>query len=631
MTKIEKYLKIGSKLKKLPKEQRIQVREAVLSDEEFLEYVKNKKDWTYDEHDALVSLMDFEQVESGFYHDKYNKRISYNGIKTLKKAGTELDLNELHKIELDKCRDDFKYFRKYYVKIQTRQGLKRPDPREYQERLEDALLSLDDVAVSFSRQSGKTITTASYLGWRANFHPQKINIGIVANRPKTAREVLTKIKQILLELPIWMLQNIETWNKSDIELADTNSRILTDSPSADSFRGDTVALLFVDETAYIKRDIFEEMLDSIIPTMSSLTFKQLIYTSTANGVNHWSRIVEQSRAGVSGMTLVENDWRDVPHYDKNGNLLSPEEYKRITIRKYGEKFFKQTEENEFLGSSNTLIAGDAIRAIEERVEQVQHKERILHGLKMYKDVQKGHSYIVTVDGAKDGKDDFAINVVDISQFPFEQVAVANLQIDYITMPEHIDTLGRYYNEALIIVENNEGAGQSITDTLYNVYEYENLFRDKNINKPGFKKYTGFRTTSKSRDVILKLFKLFVEENKLLINSEETLKQLYTFTLNKQGKYQAEDGYKDDAIMSLAIVFAPFMENKTYDDYKLFVKEIKQENSTARTVDFLSALDIGSSDDGVYDPEEVQREEMLKEIRASAGLPDFGIPVDISQD
>ena len=623
----KKYLKLGEKLEKLDQGTQLQIKESLHNKKEFIKFCKNENNWTYEEHDNLIKILE-PKKENGYYIDKYGKKISYNGIKTLKKTGTELDLSEIHKNELEKRSEDFKYFRKYYCKIQTRQGIRRPEPREYQEKLEDALLSLEDVSVSFSRQSGKTITTGIYLLWRALFFPQNINIGIVANKPRTAREVLTKIKQIFMLLPIWMQQTVEVWNKSDITLSDTGTRILTDSPSADSFRGDTISLLYCDEVAFISIDTWEEMIDSIIPTMSSLTFKQLIYTSTAKGKNHWSRIVEQARLKQNDMVLVENDWHEVPHYDKKGNLLTPEEYKKITINKYGQKFFAQTEENKFLGSSETLIAGDVMQIIENRLEKIETKERVIPNLHVYKKPEDGATYIATVDPSKDGIDEFSINVTNVSKFPFEQVAWANLQVDYIIMPEHIDTLGKYYNNALVIVENNEGSGQSITDTLWGVYEYENLYRDKNIDgKIGFKKYTGFRTTIKSRPLILKLLKIFIEEEKLIINSQETLKQLYTFTLNKKGKYIAEDGYKDDAVMSLAMIFAPFMENKRFDDYQLFVKELKTKESIIKTSEFISTFDIGGLEDGTEDYEAQQRLEDFKREMEQTGMDDYSIGSD----
>ena len=193
------------------------------------------------------------------------------------------------------------------------------------------------------------------------------------------------------------------------------------------------------------------------------------------------------------------------------------------------------------------------------------------------------------------------------------------------MPEHLDELGRYYNNALIIIENNEGAGQSIADTLWSIYEYPNMYRDKKgQGQIGFKKFTGFRTTSTSRKIILNLLKIFVDEGKLIINSRITLQQFYTFTKRKTGnKYEAEDGYFDDLVMSLAIMFAPFTMNRQFDDYKMFIKELKLEKSEILITDFLSALDIGFVGDGDEEENSIAaRFEASRQMLASTGQTDY---------
>ncbi len=363
-------------------------------------------------------------------------------------------------------------------------------------------------------------------------------------------------------------------------------------------------IIYIDEAAYIKRNSWDEFIDSVMPTRNSLIFKQAIYSSTANGMNHFQRMVKNAKLVDNPEKFVTCSWTEVPHYNKAGKLLSPDEYKKITIKRYGKKFFAQTEECVFLGSSDTLVTGDSLRDIEEQTKNIEciNTPTLFKDINIYNLVEDNHQYIISVDSSKDGIDDFSITVTDITQFPFIQVADANLQIDYIIMPEHLAELGEYYNNALIIVENNEGSGQSITDTLWGVYEYENLYRDNNVEgKRGKKRYTGFRTTTKSRAIIINLLKIFIDEGKLIINSEKLLNQLYTFTKRKNGvKYEAEEGYKDDAVMAQAIMFAPFMDNKTFDDYKLFVKELKNVESELKTSKVYSALDIGfiSGDDEI---------------------------------
>jgi len=265
--------------------------EELFDDGSFMYFVTNYKDWTPDEHDGLKNLLELPKNSNGYYIDKYQQRISYNGIRTLKRAKTEIELNDLQQAEYDKCESDYKYFRRHYCLITTKTGLARPEPRHYQAQLEDDLLSLEDVVILYPRQSGKTVTAATYLLWLSIFHNIQINIGIVANKPKTAREVLDKIKKIFVELPIWLQPGLEVWNKSEIEY-ENGTRVMTDSPSSDSFRGYTCNIIYVDEAAYIKNNLWEEFIDAVMPTMNSLIFKQVIVTSTASGMNHFYQLCE---------------------------------------------------------------------------------------------------------------------------------------------------------------------------------------------------------------------------------------------------------------------------------------------------------------------------------------------------
>ncbi len=633
---MSKYLNIATKFQRtgedsFDEQQKTEIKQTLWRTKSFAEYVKTTTNWTYDDHDKLVTLLDVPKNNFGYYKDIYDQRVSYNGIRTLRNENVKFPVTSIHRKEMEKCADDFEYFRKYYIKIITRKGLARPEPREYQEDLEQGLVSLEDVVVLFPRQSGKTVTSGIYLLWRAMFHVDPINIGIVANKRSTAIEVLDKIKKIFIELPIWMQRGISIWNKGSIEF-ENGTRIMTDGPSSDSFRGYSINIVYLDEIAYFKKSLWDEFSDAVFPTMNSLIFKQVIMTSTANGMNHFEHIVKQAKRKDTPEKYITTSWKNVPHYSKTGRLYKNSEYKKLTVQKFGKKFFAQTEENAFLGSSDTLISSEALREIEEsssKIELIPHN--ILNQLNVVELAEPGRSYIISVDPSKDGIDDFAVNVTDISQFPFKQVAWANLQIDYLVMPDHLNELGKYYNNGLIIVENNEGSGQSITDTLWGVYEYENLYRDKNIEgRMGFKRYTGFRTTQKSRPLILNLLKIFIDEGKLIVNSEETLQQLYTFTKRKTGnKYEAEDGYKDDAVMSLAMIFAPFMSNKTFDNYLLFVKELKKDDSVQHTKDYISTLDIGFSEDSIDEEQDrinAQRKAFIESGVSGFSGDDYGIAV-----
>ena len=544
-----------------------------------------------------LDILDIEKDNEQYYLDAFGNRISFNGNRRLKKPFTKLNLSEIHKEELKRCAEDIHYFKDNYVKIKTKAGVNFPDLRPYQDDFINSIIpdANEDNIGLMGRQSGKSVSTAIYLAHQYNFN-KEINIGIVANKGPMAREFLANTKNIIIELPIWMQQGATTWNKGSIE-NESKMRILTDVPSSDSFRGFTIALLVIDEAAFIRPTIWEEFSDSIFPSQSGLSWKKNIILSTANGMNHFYTLVKGARNGTNGMKIFEVNWRDVPRFKPDGSQMTPEEFQKKIIDKHGIVYFNQNYANEFLGSSYTLISANKLQEmIPYEVEEIRDGK-----LKIYHYPEKGHKYIMTVDAAKDGNDAFAIQVIDVTDFNFKQVATAQLHIDYLLMPEYINEWCEFYNNPYLIIENNEGAGQSIADQMKNDYEYENLHYDKDIGKGRKKKYPGFRTNPKSRKQILQTLKLFIENGNLDINDKNTIDEFYTFILINN-KYQADDGSHDDLIMALALAFVPFVNSKNFEDMKLLIKNLYSNDDLQdnEKIGFSDALVVGSFDDGSDD-------------------------------
>lgn len=239
--------------------------------------------------------------------------------------------------------------------------------------------------------------------------------------------------------------------------------------------------------------------------------------------------------------------------------------------------------NCFIGSSYTLFSANTMSNL-QAADPIETRSGMLN---IYEYPQDKHKYIMAVDPAKDGIDGFAVCIVDVTTFPFKQVAACSVDVDYFIMPEHLYDWGMMYNTALIVVENNEGAGQSVADMLKREYEYENLFTDRKAGK----KYPGFRTTPRSRKLILDTLKMFAENDNLIINDAKTINELYTFIL-VNGKYQADEGCHDDRVMALALVFAPFCEVKNFSDAKTMISSFYSKDTD---FDFTEHLTIGYFD------------------------------------
>jgi hypothetical protein len=508
--------------------------------------------------EKIKERLELKKDVEDYYLDAYGKRISFKGVRTLKKAYTKLALQKEHIEEIVKCANDFNYFRDNYCIILTKTGYGYVEQRDYQTRLCDDLENFKRIVALWSRQSGKTVTIATYLLWRGLFGKEE-NIGIAANKLGLAVEILDKIKNIFLNLPLWLSQGLKVWNKRSIEF-ENGCRIMTSATNGDSFRGFSIHLLYIDECAFIKGKTWKEFEDSVFPTVEAIENSQIIISSTANGLNHFYQMIKSAKEKKSSYKYNEMHWSEVPGRDNDWRLK--------IIEDNGLIYFNQNFGNEFVGSSSTLIDGGVLKNIPIE-EPLTYSSQGIHGIRVYERPIKGHNYILGVDPAKDGLDFFAFHIVDVTSMPFRQVLSANLHINYLDLAEPIYNLATEYNEAFCIIENNEGAGQSLNDMLFLSYEYDNIFK---IEK---KRERGYRTDKRTRKLMLTQLKALIESDNLLIRDKETVEEFFHF-LEIKGKYQADEGYHDDLVMSLGICLSFLNEIKNFEDIKLYVEQLNRK-------------------------------------------------------
>ena len=108
------------------------------------------------------------------------------------------------------------------------------------------------------RQTGKSTTCVSYLLHYAVFN-DSVNIGILANKAATARELLGRLQTAYENLPKWMQQGIISWNKGSLEL-ENGSKISANSTSSSAVRGGSYNVIFLDEFAFIQNHIADDFL-----------------------------------------------------------------------------------------------------------------------------------------------------------------------------------------------------------------------------------------------------------------------------------------------------------------------------------------------------------------------------------
>ena len=472
----------------------------------------------------------------------------YLGNPNLKKANTKVEFSTDQIQEFIKCKQDPIYFAKNYIKIVSLdEGLVHFKMWDFQEELIRNFHKSRFNICKMPRQTGKSTTCVAYLLHFIVFN-DSVNVGILANKAATARELLGRLQTAYENLPKWMQQGILSWNKGSMEL-ENGSKILAASTSASAVRGMSFNIIFLDEFAFVPNHIAEAFFSSVYPTITSGKTTKVIMVSTPCGMNHFYRYWHDAQRGKNEYTATEVHWSEVPGRD--------EAWREQTIKNTSEQQFKVEFECEFLGSVDTLISVTKLRNLVFEDPIVNNHK----GLLVYEHPVKGNDYIITVDTARGiDHDSSAFIVFDITTYPYKTVArYKNAEIKPMLFPNLIMDVAKAYNEAYVLVEIND-IGEQVASIMQYDLEYENLLmcamRGRNGQQvgsgfSGSKTQLGVRMSQAVKKLGCSNLKTLMEDDKIITNDYDIIAELTTFVQKKQS-WEAEDGCHDDLAMCLVI-------------------------------------------------------------------------------
>ena len=517
---------------------------------------------------------------------------TYNGNALLKKKGVQINWTQEQVAEYVKCARDPIYFAENYIQIvHVDHGLIPMRLYDYQREIIDKITNNRRAAVVTSRQAGKTTTAVAVILQFILFNEHK-TVALLANKGDAAREILDRIKIAYEALPQWMQQGVVEWNKGSVTF-ENGCKIIAAATSSSAIRGKSVSFLYIDETAFVEN--WDEFFASVFPTISSGNTTKILLTSTPNGLNHFYKTCEGASKGTNGYQFVKVNWDDVPGRDAA--------WKEETLQSmdFDHEKFAQEYECQFLGSSGTLIDGSKLKTL-------VHQEPIIvgSGISMYKQPEPDHQYACIVDVSRGkGLDYSAFQIIDITKMPYEQVCV--YRDNFITPAEYAEVIyrtGKRYNEATVLVEIND-IGEQVAELVHYEYEYENILYTESAGRSGKRISTGFgkrcdkgiRTTKSVKAVGCSILKLLVEQEQLILNDFQTIKELSTFS-RKRNSYEAESGAHDDLVMCL-VLFA-WLSDQAYFKDMTDISTVMQLRERSDKEMMESMLPFGFHDDGVSD-------------------------------
>lgn len=419
-----------------------------------------------------------------------------------------------------------------------------------QQELCHALSNGENIITTKPRQAGITTTTGAFISCEiALADPDApLTILIVGNTIELAQQMLTKIREFILQIPLWFW-DFELYKKSlevpinekkavfkicnTKELVLKNGcRVVARSSGPDATRGvGGVSWLIFDEAAFIVngRDVYA----SATPTVS--TGGHIVMISTPNGKDQlYYDTYRQAKAGTNNYTCVEMKWYQDPRYNKRlewtkkndngeievikeevidteGNIRYDEEhwndmlkegykprspwYTRMceTFNNNSQKIAQELDVS-FLGSDSSVVEPEVIQMhIDKNVREPddRYRDTMLEDTWVWKPPIEGHRYIMGIDNSRgDSEDATALEIVDLDGIDddglpcLEQVLEYSGKIYGDVIGEIAYNYGMLYNNAFIVVEDIGGYG-SATILMLQRLGYKNLYYDD----PSLKKYT----------------------------------------------------------------------------------------------------------------------------------------------
>ena len=215
---------------------------------------------------------------------------------------------------------------------------------------------------------------------------------------------------------------------------------------------------------------------------------------------------------------------------------------------------------EFAGSSHTLVNGSKLASI----PTIQPKASS-DSVNIFEHPVKGRKYVGCIDTSRGrGRDHSAMIIYDVTEMPYKVVCTfKDNKISALEYPTIIALVGRQYNNATLLIENND-LGESVANSLWYDHEYEDIIWTHNEKIAGHGTI-GVRTSRKVKQKGCNNIKELIEHDQLVVNDERIIEELNVYTLSKKGLYAARNTKINDDLCTCLFLFGWLIEQSFFED------------------------------------------------------------------
>lgn len=496
---------------------------------------------------AEEKILDEKLIEK--LNRKYagDKTVSYMGNSSLPSEKSTYQYDKDRVAVIKKCHSDILFFAEsFFYIVNLDDGKEKIKLHDFQKEALLNFMKYRKNIMCFSRQSGKTTLLTIYALWLCTFFEYQ-SVVIVANKEKTAQEILDRIKLAYMELPNWIKPSVKSWGKQETPFGN-GSKIQISATSGDSIRGKSVSALLLDEMAHVDKSVINDFWAAVYPTISSSKKAKVLIASTPNGVgNKYYTLWNQTR-GSSDWGRTEIPWYRVP-----GKTPEWEKEERIAL---GDDLFEQEYNCKFLESGESALDEDLYNELQAGCHQA--RVTLEDGkYKVFKEPDlENRIYVAGVDvGEGVGKAASSVCVLDITEITnIEQVATYHdRETGVYDFSTKLHEIMIHWGKPPVAIERNN-CGGTVINKFVNDFHYPNVV-DFAMKQGGYS-YDSLRGITSSTNTkhhgVTNMFYWLKSKQCVRLKDVGYLHELNTFIRHKNNKWGARKGDDiwDDRVDSL---------------------------------------------------------------------------------
>lgn len=487
--------------------------------------------------------------------------------------------------------DDFTYYAKHALKIRTKEGTIAPlilneAQQIFMKTVIDQLQSTGKVRIVVlkGRQQGLSTIIEGILYWWVS-QRKAVKAIVMTHLGESTKALFEMTKRYHEQCPEILKPHTKYSSRKELafDLLDSSYMVATAGGEGVG-RGETIQLAHLSEAAFYPPATAKDNINGLLQAIPNAKGTFIFVESTANGIGNpfydiWTNAVNGTNEFHACFIpwFVQKEYRmEIPE----GFERTPEEeelvkkyglddqqlmFRRRKIAVNGVEMFNQEypchADEAFLTSGRPVFNPQQLQGIIETAPDIVSRLELISeefeeaprgSLYLYKHHNPGETYYIGADVAMGvrGGDWSVAQILDSKK---QQVGIYRSQVHPDYFATVLEKLGYFFNTAKIAVESNNHGILTCT-RLGKDLAYPNIYFETSVDKQTENETVtyGFRTTVKTKPLIIDKLRQAFRENDIVVNDKLTLREAMTYVVKDDGKLEAEAGCFDDCVMSLAI-------------------------------------------------------------------------------